>query len=736
LKRRIATCVPLLLALGAAIGTAQDIATPKRVLALFWDGPDFPSYPGIKRGILQGFRSMPPGALQYYEEYLESDRFPAATYPQVMASYLRDKYADRHIDLVLCITTAPLNFMLEQDTLFPDADIVFSTSRLPPPGRRTPQMTGVVYSPAYGETLALALRLHPGTTEAYVVTGTPERDGRLAEDVRVQLQRFGSRVPVTYWTDRPVTELVDQVRQLPPTAVILQPRQSEFLPAGELLPHDIQDVIANASTVPVYGTSHHSVGRGFVGGYVINTETYGAQLAEIAGRVLNGTPPSQIPVVVAPPVPVFDWRQLRRWGISEDQLPPGSALLFREVTAWQQNRGYIIAALSVIALESALVAALLLHRARRRRVEAALRDSEARYRDVVETQTELICRYLPDTTLTFVNDAYCRFWRKRREDLVGTKFLELIPAERRDDVARRISTLVEYRREVSQEHEVLLPDGSIGWQHWANHALPGADGRVVELQAIGRDITVRKRAEEALRVTGEALRVSSERVEDLAGRLIAAQEAERKRIARDLHDDLSQKLALLSIDIEQLPRRAPVELRDNVREISDRAAEIATDVHRLAYTLHPSKLESLGLVAALESVCRDISRQHDLQVDFEHGNIPADVPADIALCLYRIVQEALNNVIKHSGARHAKVELRAAGDLLELHVADPGVGFVASARGNGGLGLVSMRERVNFVGGQITIHSAPGAGTRIGVRVSVSKPPSAVLSSPSLRLGA
>jgi PAS domain S-box-containing protein len=407
---------------------------------------------------------------------------------------------------------------------------------------------------------------------------------------------------------------------------------------------------------------------------------------------------------------------------------------FSEVTAWQQS-AYIIAALSVIALESALVAALLLHRARRRRVEAALRDSEARYRGVVETQTELICRCLPDTTLTFVNDAYCRFWRKRREDLVGTKFLELIPAERRDDVLRRISAVVDHHHEVSHEHEVLLPDGGIGWQHWVNHALPGADGRVVELQAIGRDITKRKRAEEALRATGEALRVSHERVEDLAGRLIAAQEAERKRIARDLHDDLSQKLALLSIDIEQLPRRAPGELAENVREISDRTAEIATDVHRLAYTLHPSKLESLGLVAALESVCRDISRQHGLQVDFEHGNIPADVPADIALCLYRVVQEALNNVIRHSGARHAMVELRAAGDLLELHVADSGAGFVASA-GGAGIGLVSMRERVNFVGGQLAIHSAPGSGTRIGVRVSISKPPGAHVSSPSLRFGA
>ncbi|HXD17977.1 MAG TPA: sensor histidine kinase, partial [Vicinamibacterales bacterium] len=216
----------------------------------------------------------------------------------------------------------------------------------------------------------------------------------------------------------------------------------------------------------------------------------------------------------------------------------------------------------------------------------------------------------------------------------------------------------------------------------------------------------------------------------------AAQEAERKRIARDLHDDLSQKLALLSIDIDQIPARRPSELRDRVRDISCRAAEIATYVHRLAYELHPSKLESLGLVAALNSVCRDISRQHQVQVEFDHERIPDNVAPDIALCLYRIVQEALHNVVRHSGAQKAQVALRSNEGMLELHVADPGAGFAAADQARGGIGLVSMRERVNFVGGQIVIHSAPGAGTRIGVRVPIVRQSAAAVSLPKALLGA
>jgi PAS domain S-box-containing protein len=375
-----------------------------------------------------------------------------------------------------------------------------------------------------------------------------------------------------------------------------------------------------------------------------------------------------------------------------------------------------IGAAAVLGAETALLVGLLFQRARRRRAEVAWRNSEARYRNVVDTQTELICRCLPDTTLTFVNDACCRFWVKHRDDLIGTKFLDLIPEERRDDVQLRIDALAEHAT-LHHEHEVLLPGGGIGWQQWRHHRLVDQSGRMVEVQGVGRDITEQKRAEQELRAAGDALRESYERVEDLAGRLIAAQEAERKRIARDLHDDLSQKRALLAIEIEQLPGHPPNQLSDRVHFISERAGEIATDVHHLAYQLHPAKLESLGLVPAIQGFCRDMSTQHALNVDFEHCHVPPTVAPDIALCLYRIVQEALHNVVRHSGTREASVQLIASSGAIELHVADPGRGFAPELEHYAGIGLVSMRERVNFIGGMVAIHSSPGAGTRIGVRV-------------------
>jgi signal transduction histidine kinase len=240
----------------------------------------------------------------------------------------------------------------------------------------------------------------------------------------------------------------------------------------------------------------------------------------------------------------------------------------------------------------------------------------------------------------------------------------------------------------------------------------------------------RRRVERALRASQAALRASEAtarasyaEVQDLAGRLITAQESERRRIARDLHDDLSQKLAAVGIDFERLVSRgmvSPVALGDAARELSARMATIASDVHRLSYDLHPARLEIIGLVSAIDGLCREMSLQHDIRVEFRHAVSDHRLPPDASLCLFRIVQEALHNLVKHSGATTAIVRLQPARSGLRLHIADEGRGFNQRVRSRDGLGLLSMRERVMFAGGTIAIRSAEGHGTHIVVTLPIS----------------
>jgi signal transduction histidine kinase len=206
----------------------------------------------------------------------------------------------------------------------------------------------------------------------------------------------------------------------------------------------------------------------------------------------------------------------------------------------------------------------------------------------------------------------------------------------------------------------------------------------------------------------------------VTGRLIAAQERERRRIARELHDDISQRLALLAVELERLALSAPGDeaFRRCWHDLSHAAGDIATDLHRISHSLHPAKLETLGLVAALDGFCQELWCRQHLRVRFTHDNVPRALPGDVALCLYRIVQEALYNVIKHSGVLDADVHLSGAGHELLLRIADAGGGFAPVAAA-AGVGLVSMHERVEAIGGSLVVHAAPGRGTRIVVKVDL-----------------
>jgi PAS domain S-box-containing protein len=278
---------------------------------------------------------------------------------------------------------------------------------------------------------------------------------------------------------------------------------------------------------------------------------------------------------------------------------------------------------------------------------------------------------------------------------------------------------VEGRREnYDIEHRMLHKDGSLRWFHTRGSSVRHPDGKPYRVLGTFTDVTDRKRAEETLLTRETTLRESYAEIQMLGGRLIAAQETEHKRLARELHDDLSQKLALLAIDAEQLAQDAP-DFAERADRIARRAGEIASNVHEVSHRLHPFKLDVLGLVAAVQSVCNDVSAQHGLVVEFHHQQVSEALSSEVVLCVYRIVQEALRNIVKHSHAQRASVHLEQQGPHLTLNIADSGVGFTPGTLEHSGLGLVSIRERVNLLGGQMVIRSAPGRGTRLGVRVPV-----------------
>jgi signal transduction histidine kinase len=213
---------------------------------------------------------------------------------------------------------------------------------------------------------------------------------------------------------------------------------------------------------------------------------------------------------------------------------------------------------------------------------------------------------------------------------------------------------------------------------------------------------------------GEALRI-------LTGRLIQAQEEERRRLARELHDGLNQQLAMLAVELGMLGKQVPQDataVREQLSKLRDRAEGLCNDLRRMTHQLHPAALEHLGLVEALRSHCREFSRNEGIAVSFQVVGAVGWIGPEVAVCLYRITQEALRNVAKHSGAAQAWVEIGQQAGQVRLSIVDRGVGLDSRAtKAAKGLGLVSIRERVQLLSGSVTIQSAPGQGTAVEVRV-------------------
>jgi len=277
------------------------------------------------------------------------------------------------------------------------------------------------------------------------------------------------------------------------------------------------------------------------------------------------------------------------------------------------------------------------------------------------------------------------------------------------DDRRRVLSTFRKRTRPAENFELTFrmigSDGRVAWVQNLVSVMPenGVSGR---MHGFMIDISERKRVEETLKLLGS--------------RLIAAQEEERKRIARELHDDLNQRMAVLSIELEQLSQKIgkSLGLGKRVHKIQLQAQEISSDLHRLSYKLHPSKLDHLGLAAAVKSLCDELSLSGKLKVHFHQSGVPADLPKDVTLCLFRIAQETLRNCVKHSGAEFVQLLLTKTNHAIRLSISDNGCGFDRrSDLMDKGLGFISMHERLRLVGGEIKICSEPQRGTRIDVLV-------------------
>jgi PAS domain S-box-containing protein len=656
-------------------------------------------------------RAHVPWPVNFSVRYLENSQFEERSYRDSLAETFRREYDDTKLNLILVASEPALRFAVEyRDKIFPGVPIVFWAISSTLADQKMSGVTGVATPAGTRDTIDLALHLNPDTTAVAVITNVSEMERYWLADVHAELLRHLDKVKEIDVVGSPGAEMLERIAALPPHTVVL----------FQLFPQDSNqpaigtwDVLAAAARrLPTYSIFPTlALNHGGIGGAYYDASKDSAMAGELAARVLLGERPDNISVVHIPNLQIrVDWRQLRRWHIPESALPPGSEVLYREPTAWESYKWYIIGGISLVSLEALLIGALLWQRARRRKVETDLAISNDRLRLAVEAGRSVGW----DSDLRKGRNR----WFGDLQTMFGIQgdnnngqlgdFRSHVHPEDLGAYETAVAEAREKRGPYAAEFRVVRKDGDLRWISAKGKFYFTPNGEPERMLGMATDITERKLAEETLN--------------SLSGRLIQAQEAERSRIAREIHDDYQQRLAMLSIDLEDLARylERDSEGSDRLHELWDRVGELGSDLHSLSHRLHSSTLDNLGLVAALRSLCEEFRDYHSIDVNFVEENVPRNIPREVALCLFRITQEALQNVKKHSHADSAEVQVETQEQKIHLLISDRGTGFdQGAASRQSGVGIRSMEERVRLVGGQFAVHSRPVEGTKIDVWVPI-----------------
>ena len=691
----------------------------RHILLLYGAEKDLPMNLILDSQLRAAFREKLNDGVELYSEYVDVSRFPEKVYPRKLLELLHDKYSARGLDLIVVVEASALDLVqLHRDWFFPATPVVFCCVREAEYKARTirPGVTGIPAKLDYGPTLEVALRLHPGTRRVVVIAGASKGDTEDASDARRAFRPFESKVEFSYLLGLPIADLRQEVSRLSQDTIIIYFSISQDGAGKFFIPRDALDQVAQAANVPVYGYYDSYLGHGIVGGFLASFEIEATNAARLGLRILGGEKPEDLSTAETTSCAyMFDWRELKRWSINEEGLPPGSVVHFRDPRFWDLYRWQVIGVVSLCAVQAVLILGLLLQRARGRRAEKDRKRAEERFQFAVEAAPVAIILLDRQGRITLVNPQVERLFGYKREELLGQVVEVLIPERfRQQHPDHRERFFSEPRaREMGAGRDLfgLRKDGTEFPVEVGLSPIPTDAGLSVQVTII--DVTERKRAE-------DQLRAGHERQRDLVSRLLRAQEVERRRLAREMHDDLTQRVAVMAIEIGKLEAQLnlPGPVAESLRNTRDQLVKLSEDVHALSRQLHPSILDDLGLADALRSECVHFQQRERITVNYQTDNVPVDLPRDTALCLYRIAQEALRNVARHAGTSSVEVSLFGQDGEVLLTVIDRGKGFDVNGRSSHArLGLASMEERARLIGAELSIQSHPGRGTTLSVLV-------------------
>jgi PAS domain S-box-containing protein len=738
-----ALCVTVcLVATGGA--HASESGPAKRVLLISTGSRLSPGFALVDQGVLEALAKIPSGRVETYAENLDILRFPTERFQRIFTEYLTEKYAEQPPDLIILVFVGNLGIagkLLQQ--LFPGTPVIVAgfteeEVRLEQFGSL---VSGIAQRVDPRGTLELILRLQPETRRIIVIGGTAEVDRSVLNRVKDAASSFAGRIEFDFWDNRSMAELRQAVAALPPQTAILFSRMFRDGAGQAVISTQAGQSIAQFANVPVYVMTDLALGTGAVGGSVGSIEAFGKRAGELARLILSGSPPASLPFEIrTDSVPMFDWRALKRWGISESRLPSNSIVRFRPPSMWEQYRWYILSALIIIFLQSAMIVDLLLQRRRRRRIEGELRESQQLMELAANAgELGLWSRDLEKGEIWANPHLRTLFGFSQDEPLQLNDLLVYIHPDDRTRVAYDIERAQMTEMPFEGEFRVVPPDGRERWVVARGKTVSDFHG--MRRMGVILDITERKRAEEKFRLAVEELQRHRE---DLAHVTRVSTVGElTTSVAHELNQPLGAILSNAEAAEMFLAADPPAldEVRDilaDIRKDDQRASEV---IRRMRSLLRKQELapKSIEINEALEEVLRLLSidaTARKVAVKFERtAGLPL-VWCDPVHLQQVVLNLVLNGMEAMTGLPEEKRQVivrtgPANNGTVQIAVADSGPGipvdrlpklfepFFTTKKEGLGMGLTIARTIVEAHHGQIWAENNSGAGATFYFTVPV-----------------
>jgi PAS domain S-box-containing protein len=721
----------VLLLLGGIVPSLAAKET-KRVLILYSQERGHPAHDLTEQGLRAVFRESPSVDIQLYVEYLDAGRFHSPGYMSTVADFLRRKYIGMEVDAIIAVYPQAVDFLLANRlTLFPGVPIIASiitrsyAEKLEhSPVRRF--VTGTIMGDNITGVMDVALRMRPATKRVALVAGTTPNDAYSEQIFRQGLRPYAGTLELIDLTKFSMEETLSRVRSLPPDTIVLYSTIFRDGAGKNFVPREALSLIAPAANAPVFSLYESYLGYGIVGGRLVSLEQHGREAAALALRILSGESPGVIPFGGEQAyVSIYDWRELKRWGIPETAVPAGGVILYRQSSLWEDHRNGIIGVIFLIIIEGLLILGLVINLRMRRKAERSLRESETRMTMAAEAAGFGVWMWTIATNRVWGSEQALRlFGFEPGADISYEMVFQGIHPDDRERVESAVHYAMETGAGYASEYRVMLPNGTVRWIAARGRMHPDPQGKPARMLGVVVDISERKYAQQELAKKSSELSHLS-RVTTLS------------TLSNSLAHELNQPLGAILRNAEaaemflQAPSPDLEEVRAilaDIRKDDQRAGEVI-DRMRLQLKQHEvehSLLDLNLLTGEVLELVRPEADSRKIWLTLETGSSHPPVRGDrvqlqqVLLNLLLNAMDAVND--SAPDGRRVMVRIQTAGPQVEVAVSDTGHGipedklarvfdpFFTTKPDGLGMGLAISHDIIEAHGGRLWAENNEAGG--------------------------